>query len=152
MKTIITFFIILFPWFIVSLLFNCDYNFYNSLELPFFAPPSIIFKIIWPILYILISYNIYKLFKEFDFSNETKSYYKILIVNYIANQLFLILFFCLRSTFLGFVDTLVVLITSLWLYYESTNLNKEYSKYLIPYIIWNTFATILSLVVYFMNL
>lgn len=150
MKKIITFVLILIPWFISGLIFQSNSSFYQSLNLPFFAPPPIVFGIVWPILYVLISYSIYLIINEFKLKKQ-KDYLIYLIINYISNQLFTFFFFTLENLFLGFVDAIIVLLSSLFLYYETKSLNEKSSKFLIPYILWNIFATILSITIYFMN-
>ena len=57
-KKIGRFLLFLLPWFISAIIFRSDTNYYQSLNKPFFAPPAFIFGIIWPILYILITYAI----------------------------------------------------------------------------------------------
>lgn len=151
MKKIITYILILIPWFVSGLLFRSDSTFYQSLSLPSFAPPPIVFGIVWPILYILISYSIYLIVNEFNLKDQ-KDYLIYLIINYVSNQLFILFFFTLKNLFLGFADAVIVLLSSLFLYYETKSLNEKSSKFLIPYIIWNIFATILSMTIYFMNL
>ena len=141
MKKILKFVLLLAPWFLSSIIFKVDSTFYKSLNLPFFAPPPYIFAIIWPILYILITLSIMKQ------KNKDLNYYKSLIINYFSNQIYTFLFFTVKSPFIAFIDTLIVFISSLFLY-----LNSNRSKLLIPYIIWNTFATILSLTIYVMNI
>ena len=137
---IIRFLVYLLPWFLSSLIFRTDTSFYDSIKKPFFAPPGIVFPIVWTILYILIAIGLY--------TNKNKSidYYKSLIINYFSNQIFTFLFFIVKSPFIAFVDTVIVLISSLFLY------NETKSKWFIPYIIWNVFATILSLSVYLLNI
>ena len=151
MKKILKFLIVLLPWFIGGLLFRSDISFYKNINKPFFAPPSIVFPIVWTILYILIAISIYLIFKDNSYKN-TPDYNKALIVNYFSNQFFSFLFFTLKSPFLALIDTIIVLISSLFLYYESKELNDTSAKLLIPYIIWNTFATILITFVFFMNI
>lgn len=151
MKKIFKFLIILFPWFISGLIFRSDQIFYKSLNKPFFAPPGILFPIVWTILYILIAISIYLIFKDNSYK-DTLNYNKSLLINYFSNQIFSFLFFTLKSPFLALIDTIIVLISSLFLYYESKQLNKISAKLLIPYIIWNIFATILIISIFFMNL
>lgn len=141
MKKIINFILLLIPWFLSSILFKVDTTFYKGLNLPFFAPPPILFAIIWPILYVLITLSI------INTKDKDINYYKSLIVNYFSNQIYTFLFFTIKSPFIAFIDTIIVLISSLFLY-----LNSNKSKLLIPYIIWNVFATILSLSIYLMNI
>lgn len=151
MKKIFKFIVFLVPWFISSLLFKSDTIFYKSLNKPLFAPPSIIFPIVWTILYILIAISIYLIYNDNNYK-DTQEYNKSLLTNYFSNQIFSFLFFTIKSPFLALIDTIVVLISSLFLYYESKELNKKASKLLIPYIIWNVFATILIISIFFMNL
>ena len=139
-KNVVRFLMYLLPWFISSIIFRVDTSFYDSINKPFFAPPGIAFPIVWTILYILIAIGLY------NNKNKNIEYYKSLIINYFSNQIYTFLFFSLKSPFIAFVDTVIVLISSLYLY------NEIKSKYLIPYIIWNTFATILSLSIYLLNL
>ena len=142
-KNIFNYLLYLLPWFLSALIFKIDTTYYKNLNLPFFAPPSYIFAIIWPILYLLISYSIYK-----TLPTSNQNYKKTLITNYISNQLYTFFFFTLKSNPLALIDTIIVFITSLYLYKETKNKTK---KYLIPYIIWNTFALILSLSITIMN-
>lgn len=151
MKKIFKFLLILLPWFIGGLLFRSDTIFYKSLNKPIFAPPSIVFPIVWSILYILIGISIYIIYKDNSYKN-TPEYNKTLLINYFSNQIFSFLFFTIKSPFLALIDTFIVLISSLFLYYESKSLNKTSAKLLIPYIIWNIFATILIISIFFMNL
>ena len=145
-KKLLPILLYLLPWFLSSIIFKIDTNYYQTLSKPFFAPPSYIFAIIWPILYILIAYTIYKVI---PFSNN--KYKKTLIINYISNQLYTFFFFTQKSNSLALIDTIIVLISSIILYKETNNIDTKTSKYLIPYLLWNTFATILSLSITIMN-
>ena len=70
MKKLLKFLLFLLPWFI-SGLFMGNPSFYKTLNLPFFAPPTWIFPVVWPILYILIAISIYKI-SNYGFSNNYK--------------------------------------------------------------------------------
>lgn len=147
---IIKFIIILLPWFLSGLLFNNNLDFYNQLNLPFFALPKFLFSIVWTILYIFISISIFIITK--DYGLNERRYNKILLINYVFNQLFLFCFFTLENLFLGFIDTILIFITSLFLYDITKILNEKATIYLKPYIIFNIYAIILNLTIYFMNL
>lgn len=151
MKNILKFILILIPWFISGILFPDVGNFYDKINLPIFALPDYLYGIVWTILYILIAISIYKIYKEYNFS-EVKDYNKSLILNYITNQLYTFILFRLNNLFLAFVDTILILITALSLYDETKKLNEKASKLLIPYILFTIFAVILSLTIYFMNI
>lgn len=145
-KKFLVYLLFLLPWFISNLIFKVDTAYYQSLDRPWFAPPPIIFGIVWPILYALIAYSVYK-----TWSNSNSNYKIYLVINYIANQLYTFFFFVLKNNFLSLVDTIIILISSLYLYVETKNLNKDKAKYLIPYIIWNIFALILVFTIFITN-
>lgn len=151
MKAFFKFIIILLPWFLSSLI-PIDKEFYNSLTLPFFTPPQMAYGIIWSIIYICISISIYQILNTYKIKDIPKSYKYTLLLNYIANQSFQPVFFLLKSPFLGFVSCILTFITSLFLYKETKDLKEKSAKYLIPYILFSLFATILSLSIYLLNL
>ena len=145
-KKILKFILYLLPWFISTILFRIDTSYYQSLNLPRFAPPGITFAIIWPILYLLITYTTYKILPT-----NNKRYKTILLINYLSNQLYTLFFFTLKSNALALIDTIIVLISSIYLYQETKKIDNKLNKYLIPYILWNIFATILSIAINIMN-
>ena len=151
MKKILKFLALLLPWFISGILFKSDTIFYKGLNKPSFAPPSIVFPIVWTILYILIAISLYLIYKDNDWK-DIPDFNKSLLINYFSNQIFSFLFFTLKSPFLALVDTVIVLISSLFLYYEAKEINKTSARLLIPYILWNIFASILIVSIFFMNL
>lgn len=145
-KKFLIYLLFLLPWFLSSLIFKIDTAYYQSLNLPWFAPPPITFGIVWPILYVLIAYSVYK-----TWSYSTSNYKIYLLINYLANQLYTFAFFTIKNNFLALVDTIIVLVSSLYLYVETRALNKDKAKYLIPYIIWNIFALILVFTIFITN-
>ena len=84
---------------------------YNYLEKPFLSPPSILFPIVWTILYILmgISYGILKEKKLID--PETKLIYYLQLF---VNAMWSIIFFIFKWRFFAFLwiillDILVII-------------------------------------------
>ena len=146
LKKFLKFILFLLPWFI-SAIFMGNNGFYKTLNLPFFAPPSWIFPVIWPILFILIAISIYKI-SEIGFTDNYKKY---LIANYILNQSFTIFFFNFKSITLGFISCILTLLTAYFLYDETKKIDKKTSYFLIPYLIWLVFASLLSTFILFMN-
>ena len=151
MKKILLFIGILIPWFLSSLL-PIDYNYYKSINLPSFAPPSIFYIIAWTIIYIGISISIYQILNKYKIKDLPNSYRTTLIINYLFNQSFQLVFFILKNNFLGFISCLGTFISVLYLYSETKNLNEKSTKYLVPYILLSIFASILSLSIYLLNL
>ena len=139
------------PWFLASI-FPLNYKYYDKIIKPSFAPPSIFYGIAWTIIYILIAYTIFSIIKDNKIKDIPKSYIKTLIINYIFNQSYTLVFFGLKNNFLGFASCLGTLITTLFLYLETENIIENKKYLLIPYILLSIFACILSLSIYLLNL
>lgn len=141
---------ILFLWLLSGLLFKVNNDYYSLLKLPFFTLNGKIISIVWFIIYILITISIYKVIKKIDIF-KNKDYFYMLLTNYFANQLFMYFFFYLMSPFLGFIITIVISLSTIFLYLETKKISKKSSYYLIPYIIYSTYALILMSTIYFIN-
>lgn len=141
---------ILFLWLLSGLLFKVNNDYYSLLKLPFFTLNGKIISIVWFIIYILITISIYKVIKKIDIF-KNKDYFYMLLTNYFANQLFMYFFFYLMSPFLGFIITIVISLSAIFLYLETKKISKKFSYYLIPYIIYSTYALILMSTIYFIN-
>ncbi len=150
LKKIILFLCCLLPWFLNNII-PLNYNYYKEIKLPFFAPPSYFYGIIWPIIYILIAISIYNIVSSLKWKEIPNNYKIILLINYIFNQSYTIIFFGLKNNFLAFISCLGTLITSIFLKEETSLMNNKISKILIPYILLSIFATILSLSIYLYN-
>ena len=150
LKKIILFLCCLLPWFLNNII-PLNYNYYKEIKLPFFAPPSYFYGIIWPIIYILIAISIYNIISSLKWKEIPNNYKIILLINYIFNQSYTIIFFGLKNNFLAFISCLGTLITSIFLKEETSLMNNKISKILIPYILLSIFATVLSLSIYLYN-
>jgi len=138
--------LILIPWFLSSILFRSDTMYYNNLNLPLFAIPSFVFGIVWTILYILISISIY-----FTYDKSDSEYKKYLLINFISNQLFTFFFFTIKNNFLAVIDVIVTLVSAIYLYLKTKDINKKASYFLIPYLIFSTYALLLISSIFFLN-
>lgn len=150
LKKTFIFVVCLVPWFL-SVVFPIDYDYFKEISLPFFAPPGIFYGIAWTLIYILIAITIYKIIMAYNIKDISLSYKLSLIINYLFNQSFTIVFFGLKNNFLGFISCLGTFVSALFLYQETSNLKDKIAKFLDPYVVFSLFATILSLTIYVMN-
>ncbi len=121
---------------------------YNSLQKPFLAPPSILFPIIWSILYVLmgVSYGILDSNSLVD-SQINSIYYLQLFVN----ALWPIFFFVLKWRLFAFLWILLLLALVVVMIIRFYRKNKVAGLLQLPYLLWTTFATYLNLGVYLLN-
>ena len=117
---------------------------YTSLNQPPLSPPSIIFPIVWSILYLLmgISYFLYR--KEYK---KNYLYYLQLGVNLIWP----VLFFNLKLRFFSIIWILILAYLIYRLIVEWKDKKRISAYLLIPYLIWTIFATYLNIGVFLLN-
>ena len=132
----------------VSLLIKDNMD-YDSLIKPAFAPPAIVFPIVWTILYLLIGFSYYLFRKEDVFSSDIRKLYYFQLG---VNLIWPILFFKFRLFFFSIL-WIVLLLSLVILYFKSLLENKyKISAYLlIPFLIWLIIATYLNIAVYLLN-
>ena len=121
---------------------------YNSLVQPPLAPPSILFPIIWSILYVLmgISYGILESNSLVD-SDINSIYYLQLFVN----ALWSIFFFVLKWRFFAFLWILLLLVLVIIMIIKFYRKNKISGLLQSPYLLWGTFATYLNFAIWLLN-
>ena len=121
---------------------------YNSFEKPMVEPPSIVFPIVWTILYILmgISYGILESKSLVD-TKVNVIYYLQLFVN----ALWSIIFFTFEMRFFAFIWILLLDILVIAMILNFYKKDKLAGLIQIPYLIWILFATYLNLSIYLLN-
>ena len=120
-------------------------NFYNSLNKSSLTPPPKVFSIVWTILYALMVYSFYVIYKK------DKSKLKFFYLQIIINILWVIVFF----TFNSYKLSLVLLIVLIYLVYKMYITFKEVDKTIgliqLPYLCWLGVALYLNGYIYFNN-
>lgn len=132
---------------LVSLIISGSID-YNSLEKPFLAPPSILFPIVWSILYILmgVSYGILKDKALTDSSIDTIYYLQLFV-----NALWPIAFFVLKWRLFAFIWIILLAILVAIMIIRFYQKDKLSGLLQIPYLLWTLFATYLNLSIYLLN-
>ena len=121
---------------------------YNSLQKPFLAPPSIVFPIVWTILYILMGIS-YGILKSKGLTDK-----KIDLIYYIqlaVNAAWSIIFFSLKWRLCAFIWILLLDILVILMIIKFYKKDKTVGLLQIPYILWTLFASYLNLAIYILN-
>ena len=125
-----------------------NYIDYDSLIKPFLAPPSIVFPIMWTILYILmgISYGILK--SKNLLNSEIKWIYYLQLF---VNAMWSIIFFIWKWRFFAFLWIILLDVLVIILIIKFYQKNKISGLLQIPYLLWTLFASYLNLSIYLLN-
>ena len=139
----VTFFVgSLFSFFIIG---NKDV--YESLNKPFNLP-SIVFPIVWSVLYLLMSISYYMVTEKEEGKEEL---FNIYAAQLILNSLWTFIFFGLKLYTLGFIWIIAILIAVILMIVKFYKANKVSGLINIPYIIWLLIAGYLNLMIAILN-
>ncbi len=121
---------------------------YDMLNQPPLSPPSILFPIVWTILYVLmgVSFGILR-DKHLNDSNVKLIYYVQLIVN----LLWPIAFFVLKWRLFAFIWILILDVLVVLMIFTFYKRDKTAALLQLPYLAWVLFASYLNLGVYILN-
>lgn len=121
----------------------------SGFQKPPLSPPDWLFPIVWTILYLMIGYASYLIFKESDykFNDALKAYAYQLFVNFLWPIVFFRFeYYTAAAVVLGVLILLVI--SNIIEFYK---LNKTAGKLLIPYLLWCLFALYLNIGVAILN-
>lgn len=121
---------------------------YSELIKPFLSPPSILFPIVWTILYVLmgISYGILE--NKFLVTSEINFIYYLQLF---VNVMWSIIFFTFEWRFFAFMWLIILILLIIMMIIQFYNKNKVAGLLQIPYLLWTIFASYLNLLIYLLN-
>lgn len=127
------------------------YSWYQQLIKPSWAPPAWLFGPAWTGLYILIAISFGKVFlmavkKEVPFTVVLP-----FILNLVFNLIFTPIQFGLKNNYLATIDILLVLATLIWAMVAIYPKARWISYIQVPYLLWVCFATVLQVMITYLN-
>lgn len=129
---------------------TAPFNNYYEIKQPFFAPPGIVFPIVWTILYTLMGISSYIIIKSDSYKKNDALY--VYGIQLIINLLWSIWFFVFRFYLLSFIWILLLIGFVVGMIKKFYDISKVSAYLQIPYLLWLIFAAILNLFVFFLNM
>ncbi|KKQ91761.1 MAG: Tryptophan-rich sensory protein [Candidatus Woesebacteria bacterium GW2011_GWB1_39_10] len=128
-----------------------DLSWYNTLNKPFFTPPSWLFGPAWTVLYILMGVSAYLVWKKGFKKKQIKEALKIFAIQFVLNLSWSPIFFGAKQIFLALIVIIIMWIIIFKTIKVFAKIDKTASYLLYPYILWVSFATILNFSVWLLN-
>ena len=122
-----------------------EYN--DTVIKPLLSPPSIVFPIVWSMLYVLMAIAAAIVKNESNDKDVLFPYWMQLFANYIWSFIFFG-FHAYLLAFLWLILLFILIIVTIRSFYHT---NKKAAYLLIPYVLWTAFAGYLNLAVYILN-
>lgn len=132
-------------------------DWYETLEKPFFNPPSWIFGPAWMTLYVLMGISFARIWQvavrsRYPLVNRfAKRGVIVFIIHFIFNLVWTPIFFGLKEPGWALVNIFIILGFIIILIRHFIRIDRIAAFLLIPYLIWVTFATVLNVAIVYLN-
>lgn len=124
---------------------------YQNINKPYFSPPSWIFGIIWPILYLLMGISLYRILMLKRQGENVNIQITLFMIQFILNLLWSILFFYCGNILAALLDLILLVVFIILTIISFYRKDKIAAILLLPYLLWCIFALILNYFIYKLN-
>lgn len=125
---------------------------YANLDKPPFTPPNWIFSPVWITLFLLMGISLFLIWRRGLAEKKVRVALGFFGSQLIFNILWSVLFFGLRSPIAGFIDIAVLWIAIALTIFYFLQVSKTAGVLLLPYIVWVSFAALLNVFIWRLNL
>ena len=125
---------------------------YSKINQPALSPPSILFPIVWTILFTLMGISAALVWRfRFSKPDDARNAFIVYGINLAVNFVWSIIFFNMQAYLFAFIWILLLLavITAMIILFKRVSPLAAYLQ--IPYLLWVAFATYLNLAIYILN-
>ena len=124
---------------------------YAGLIKPSFNPPSWVFAPVWTALYALMGLAAWLVYDKGFKRPEVKKALTVFAVQLLLNTLWSIVFFGAHQIFASVIVIVLLWAMILWTILVFRRISRAAAWLLVPYILWVSFASILTVSVYVLN-
>lgn len=125
-------------------------DWYITLTKPSFNPPNQIFGPVWTTLYVLMGISLYMILQLPTSSLRTKAI-TVWGVQLFLNFWWSIIFFSFKNLMLALLEIIVLWIFIVWMIWLFRKLKPIAAYIQIPYLLWVSFATVLTGSIWYLN-
>lgn len=125
---------------------------YAALEKPSFTPPPWVFSPVWITLFALMGIALFIIWRRGLTEKRIRVALGIFGAQLTFNILWSALFFGLRSPLAGLIDIAVLWIAIALTVFYFFKISKTAGVLLVPYLLWVSFATVLNVSIWRLNL
>lgn len=132
---------------LASYLTTGNMSIYDNIIKPPLSPPSIVFPIVWSVLYVLMGISSYLVYQNTERIGPLFTYFLSLFVNFFWS----IIFFNWQEFGFAFIWLLLLWFLILLTILDYWKISKPAAILQIPYLIWVTFAGYLNFMIWLLN-
>ena len=132
-----------------ALITSGSMDIYSSVETPPLSPPSIVFPIVWTILFTLMGISSARIFIANDY--KWNSALTVYVIQLAVNFTWSIIFFNMKAFGFAFIWLILLWVLIIVMIKGFYKYDKSAAILQIPYLLWVTFAGYLNLGIYLLN-
>jgi len=126
---------------------------YADLLKPSFNPPNWLFGPVWTILYLLMGYALYLVWIDTKAKKKTKQLAVMVFAGQLTlNVIWSITFFGAHNLMQSTLAIVVLWLAILWNILAFNKVSRAAACALVPYIMWVTFASLLNIAIWRLNM
>lgn len=134
-----------------ALLTKNNMNIFEKINMPPLSPPSVVFPIVWAVLYILMGISSAIIYKNGTDREEVQSALKVYALQLAVNFFWSLIFFNMQAYLFAFVWLVLLWVLVIVMIVKFKKISPAAAWLQIPYLLWITFAGYLSLMIYLLN-
>ena len=128
-----------------------SFGIYQEINRPILSPPSIVFPIVWSVLYFLMGIAAYRIYMNNKANKKDYNGYFYYLVQLLVNFLWSIVFFNFRLYGISFILIIILLILIIITTIKFFKVDKIAAILMIPYILWVSFESYLTFYIWMFN-
>ena len=126
-------------------------NLYSKINTPPLSPPSIVFPVVWSILYTLMGISLYLVWNSNADKSEKQRAFIFFGIQLFLNFIWSPIYFNMEQFLSAFIVLVITLIFTVGMIVSFYLISKPAGILQIPYLIWLLFAGYLNLAIYILN-
>lgn len=134
-----------------ALLTKNNMNIFEKINMPPLSPPSVVFPIVWAVLYILMGISSAIIYKNGTDREEVQSALKVYALQLAVNFFWSLIFFNMQAYLFAFIWLILLWVLVIAMIVKFKKISPVAAWLQIPYLLWITFAGYLSLMIYLLN-
>jgi benzodiazapine receptor len=126
-------------------------DWYVHLNKPFFTPPGWLFGPVWTVLYLLMAVAAFLIWQKGLDDTVVKIALALYMLQLVLNALWTPIFFGAKMPLLAFIEIIFLWIAIILTIIVFIRVSKPAAILLVPYILWTSFAAVLSFSIWRLN-
>lgn len=127
-------------------------GFYGTINNPPLTPPSIVFPIVWTVLFFLMGISAYLVYVSYASKGTKQTALEMYFFQLLINFVWPIIFFNYRLFLVAFVWILLLIFLVVLMIIKFFKASKTSAFLQLPYLLWITFAAYLNLAIFILNI